>query len=106
MSLSTIRKPGRGRSRASCRAVERDRMANQILVRSEHPEGAYAARVLRQRSRLFLARLGLDEAELSVVVTTDAQIRALNRKWRKKDRPTDVLSFPAGDGPVVPGQKH
>ena len=24
-------------------------------------------------------------------------IRALNRTWRRKDRPTDVLSFPAGD---------
>ncbi|HCF58151.1 MAG TPA: rRNA maturation RNase YbeY, partial [Myxococcales bacterium] len=81
-------------------------MANLILVRSEHPEGAYAVRVLRQGSRLFLARLGLDEVELSVVVTTDAEIRTLNRKWRKKDRSTDVLSFPAGDGPVLPGQKR
>ncbi|MGI5864552.1 MAG: rRNA maturation RNase YbeY [Myxococcales bacterium] len=81
-------------------------MANLILVRSEHPEGAYAVRVLRERARLFLARLGLDGVELSVVVTTDAEIRKLNRKWRKKNRPTDVLSFPAGDIPMLPGQKR
>ncbi|NUM87604.1 MAG: rRNA maturation RNase YbeY [Bdellovibrionales bacterium] len=53
-------------------------------------------------SRLF-RRLGarrvpgaaaLADAELSVVLTTDARIRAVNRRWRGKDRPTDVLSFP------------
>jgi probable rRNA maturation factor len=36
---------------------------------------------------------------LTVVVTTDRRIRALNRKWRGLDAATDVLSFPAGDDP-------
>lgn len=36
-------------------------------------------------------------AELSVVLTDDAHIRALNRTWRGKDKPTNVLSFPAGE---------
>jgi len=26
-------------------------------------------------------------------------MRALNRRWRKKDKTTDVLAFPAGGGP-------
>ncbi|TCD02306.1 rRNA maturation RNase YbeY [Erythrobacteraceae bacterium CFH 75059] len=30
----------------------------------------------------------------SVLFTTDAEVRALNRQWRGKDRPTNVLSFP------------
>lgn len=29
-----------------------------------------------------------------MVLTTDKNIRAINRRWRGKDKPTDVLSFP------------
>lgn len=32
--------------------------------------------------------------ELSVRLTSDAQVQALNAQWRGKDRPTNVLSFP------------
>ena len=35
------------------------------------------------------------DAELSVVFTDDRHIRALNRRYRKKDAATNVLSFPA-----------
>lgn len=45
----------------------------------------------------------------SVLFTTDAEIHALNRQWRGRDKPTNVLSFPmlergdlahlASDGP-------
>lgn len=34
-------------------------------------------------------------SELSVVFTDDAHIRTLNAGWRNKDKPTNVLSFPA-----------
>ena len=37
---------------------------------------------------------------LTVAVTTDARVRALNRRYRGVNRPTDVLSFPAWE----PGQ--
>lgn len=33
--------------------------------------------------------------EVSVVLTDDEAIRALNRDWRQIDKPTNVLSFPA-----------
>ena len=33
--------------------------------------------------------------EVSVLLTGDEQIRELNRAWRRKNKPTDVLSFPA-----------
>lgn len=39
-------------------------------------------------------------AELSVLLTDDARVRSLNRDYRGKDAPTNVLSFPAG--PVPP----
>ncbi len=35
--------------------------------------------------------------EVSILLTDDAEMRALNRTWRGKDAPTNVLSFPAGD---------
>ena len=35
--------------------------------------------------------------EVAVVLTGDAQLQALNARYRKKDKPTDVLSF-AGPG--------
>ena len=34
---------------------------------------------------------------VSVLLTDDAEIQALNRDWRGKDSPTDVLSFPAAE---------
>lgn len=38
-----------------------------------------------------------DEAELSIVLTDDITIQKLNLEYRKKDHPTDVLSFPIDD---------
>lgn len=34
---------------------------------------------------------------VSVLLTGDAEIQRLNREFRGKDKPTDVLSFPAGE---------
>lgn len=44
-----------------------------------------------------LKGLGYGDAEVSVVVTDNVGIRKLNRKYRKMDRATDVLSFPLND---------
>ena len=38
------------------------------------------------------------QAELSVVLTGDGEVRKLNRLYRKKDKTTDVLSFPLLEG--------
>jgi probable rRNA maturation factor len=35
------------------------------------------------------------KGEVTVLLTTDAAVRKLNRQFRHKDKPTDVLSFPA-----------
>lgn len=35
--------------------------------------------------------------EVSLLLTNDAEIQTLNREWRSKDKPTDVLSFPASE---------
>ncbi|WP_300975133.1 rRNA maturation RNase YbeY [Sphingomonas sp. LHG3406-1] len=35
--------------------------------------------------------------ELSLVLTSDAEVQALNAEWRGKDKPTNVLSFPQAE---------
>lgn len=40
--------------------------------------------------------------EVSCLFCDDAAIRSLNARWRGIDKPTNVLSFPAG-GPEAPG---
>ncbi len=34
-------------------------------------------------------------AELSILLTGNAEVHTLNKQWRKMDKPTNVLSFPA-----------
>ena len=48
-----------------------------------------------------MSRHDVAGAELSVVLTDDASIRAINAQWRRKDEATNVLSFPAP--PAMPG---
>ena len=76
-----------------------------VRVASDHPRGSAASRRLRARAGAFLEALGRAGAELSVLLTTDRRIRALNRRWRDIDRATDVLSFPLseppGSGPLL-----
>ena len=53
---------------------------------------------LRRSARKLLDRLRLRDAELSILLVSDREMRVLNRRWRGRDRPTDVLSFAQGDG--------
>lgn len=52
--------------------------------------------------RRALEEEGWTAAEVSIVVTSDEEIRALNREYRGIDSPTDVLSFPLLE-PEAPG---
>jgi probable rRNA maturation factor len=59
--------------------------------------GVSRADVVR-RVRAMLALLQLSDVEVSIVLTGDDQIQNLNRLYRKKDRPTDVLAFAQREG--------
>jgi probable rRNA maturation factor len=59
---------------------------------------AFAARVLGHAANCMK-----EHGELSVLLTSDAEMQALNKQWRGLDKPTDVLSFASRD-PEIPGQ--
>jgi probable rRNA maturation factor len=46
------------------------------------------------------------EVEISLLLTDDAGIQELNRTWRGKNKPTNVLSFPAPEQPAGHGPRH
>jgi len=60
---------------------------------SDSTDSSAAAELTAAAERL-LELLGREDSELSIMIVDDAHMRHLNREWRGKDRPTDVLSFP------------
>ena len=82
----------------------------QVLVSVDEPyEGEIGATWLEGVARAGLAAAGVaGEAEVSLLITGDETVRALNSEYRGLDETTDVLSFSAehpghwegeGDGP-------
>lgn len=41
------------------------------------------------------------QTEIAVVITDDEEVRSLNSQFRGVDSPTDILSFPADEPPIV-----
>src|SRR5579859_7280064 len=66
--------------------------------RAAIPSKATLTRYLREAQ----SAVGL-RGEVCVLLTTDEGIRGLNRRFRKKNKATDVLSFPAEAGSGVAG---
>ena len=61
------------------------------------PEAAAVA------ERAAAAALGSIEGGVVVLLTDDGTVRDLNARYRDRDRPTNVLSFPAAEM-TIPGQ--
>jgi probable rRNA maturation factor len=69
-------------------------MTIDILV---HPK--FAKRVLQRRLVDVVYKTlkqRVSDSSITIYITTDSEIRALNRKFHATDAPTDVLSFPTG----------
>lgn len=56
---------------------------------------------VRRRAERMLKALGLDSAELSILLCDDGTIHELNRDYRQRNRPTDVLAFAMREGEGV-----
>lgn len=64
-----------------------------------HPK--FSTRVQRKRiQRIAQKTLRAENARasLTIYITTDAEMRQLNRRFHATDAPTDVLAFPMDDG--------
>lgn len=72
------------------------------LLQRRTVRGQIPPSTLRGRAERLLAALDRPDAELVVVLTDDEEIHGLNRDYRGKDAPTDVLSFPQEEGEAVP----
>ena len=72
-------------------------MAVDVVVSREAGDWADNAEWLCERAALAALSVTYDEdegpAELSVVLADDALVHRLNREYRGKDKPTNVLSF-------------
>ena len=61
---------------------------------------------IRQKTRQILNVLDFNDHEISIVLTDDTTIQALNRQYRNLDKPTNVLAFPMQEGDfahITPG---
>jgi probable rRNA maturation factor len=56
---------------------------------------AHAAGLAAWLRRVAPAR---SRGALTIAIVPDARVHALNRRYRRKDKPTDVLSFPCDEG--------
>ncbi len=57
--------------------------------------------VRRAELRAFWRRITDELGAATCLITTDAELRRLNREFRKKDYATDVLSFPGTPGEIA-----
>lgn len=74
-----------------------------VEVRCESAGGRRYVKRLRSAALALLTANALEAYELSLMIVDDRRIRALNRKFRHKDRATDVLAFPQFESAVRRG---
>lgn len=80
---------------ASIRDHGIDSIAIDLMIEADEWNGALgdAESVIARAARAACIDLGA--ATISVLLTDDRAMQALNREWRGQDKPTNVLSFPA-----------
>jgi probable rRNA maturation factor len=69
-----------------------------VIVRSARWRKRPSAKTTVKKAVLAAARaVSTPSAELAIVLSDDSAIQTLNRDWRGKNAPTNVLSFPAAE---------
>ncbi len=69
-------------------------------------EGPDASLLERAAGAALSATGALPESELTIVISDDAQLHALNQQYLGIDAPTDVLSFPANETDPESGEVY
>jgi len=62
--------------------------------------------ILERAAKATLHQQSAPDVDLSLVLTGDSQIQALDRDFLKKDAPTDVLSFPSFETDPETGRRY
>lgn len=75
-----------------------DDEAREIALQNPNRYPEARARRLRPWLERLLDELAPDAASLGVRFSGDREMRRVNRQFRGKDKPTDVLSFPGEEG--------
>ncbi len=65
-----------------------------ITIRNRQRKVSINISKLKKNTQTILDALNYADYDLGILITTNASIRRYNRDYRKKDKPTDVLSFP------------
>ena len=65
-----------------------------VLLQNRQRAVAVNCAWLGRTAEAVLSAVHAGAAELSLVLVSDRRMRTLNQRYRKKDRPTDVLAFP------------
>jgi len=82
-------RPARGRRANAAPAID-------IVVQSPLWSAQRGIKAVLRRAVLAAASAAsARDGELAILLTDDKAIRALNRHWRRNDKATNVLSFPA-----------
>jgi probable rRNA maturation factor len=61
---------------------------------------------IRRAARAALETAGVEEGHLAVALVGEQEIRRLNRAFRGRDLPTDVLAFPVDEAGVAAGPRE
>jgi probable rRNA maturation factor len=62
--------------------------------------------ILERAAKATLIHQAVPEVDLTLVLTGDSQIQALDRQFMKEDSPTDVLSFPSNETDPETGRHY
>jgi probable rRNA maturation factor len=65
-----------------------------VIIRNRIRRIRIREKNLKRIAQQILAAAGAPDSELSLELIGDVRMRRLNRRYRKRDAPTDVLSFP------------
>lgn len=85
--------PGRPRATATVSVAELSKQWKKSVPGAD--------KLARRAAKAALAAVHEGPAEVSLALADDAQVRVLNRDYRGKDKPTNVLSFESGDRPFL-----
>ena len=71
----------------------------EIQIRSHQRIHGLSNQKIKQNLETVLSDLDCKEAELSILFTDDIEISRLNKRYLKRNGPTNVLAFPISGGP-------